>query len=104
MKVNTFQSQHGKRQHHMKIKILGSNLFRNETFEEPMRGDRQKFRPIRSEQFSPWASFWKDGDLRSLAKFSFRLSPETVKQFVILMKMINKNSFFLSSFFSNIRE
>jgi hypothetical protein len=26
-----------------KIEIIGSNLCRNETFEEPMRGDCQKF-------------------------------------------------------------
>ncbi len=31
------------RKQHLKIKILGSNLFRNETFKEPMSGDRQKF-------------------------------------------------------------
>jgi hypothetical protein len=78
----------------MKIKIIGSSLCKNET-EEPMRGDCQKFWPIRSENFSPWVSFWKDDDLRSLANFSFHLSPETVKQFVILIKMINKHSFFL---------
>jgi hypothetical protein len=55
-----------------------------------MRGDCQKLRPIRRELILPWVSFWKDGDLRSLANFLFHLSPEIVKQFNILQISKNK--------------
>jgi hypothetical protein len=46
-----------------------------------MRGDRQKISTNKKRAFSPWVSFWKDGDRHSLANFSFHLPPEIVKQF-----------------------